>query len=199
MSTWFDEAFAGQRAMAILRGYSAEQTIEYTERAWSLGIDLVEVPVQSDEAVEALRQLAAMASARGKFVGAGTVDRLDRVRAAADAGAVFTVAPGLDLDVAKASLDAGLAHLPGVATASEIQAAGRLGLNWVKAFPASVLGTAWFSAMHGPFPDLNLVATGGIDAGNAREFLAAGARVVALGSALADPAELGRLSTVLQD
>jgi len=51
--------------------------------------------------------------------------------------------------------------------------------------------------MHGPFPGARFVATGGVDVGNAGEFLAAGARAVSLGSALADPGQLAALSPLV--
>jgi len=81
-----------------------------------------------------------------------------------------------------------------VATASEVQSAQKFGLTWLKAFPASVLGADWLRAMSGPFPHVRFVATGGIAANNAAEFLDAGARVVAVGSALSDAAQLPRLA-----
>ncbi|UQX88470.1 bifunctional 4-hydroxy-2-oxoglutarate aldolase/2-dehydro-3-deoxy-phosphogluconate aldolase [Jatrophihabitans telluris] len=176
--------------MAILRGYSPSRTLELAVRAWDLGVQLVEVPIQSDEAVAALRLVVAAGRERGLRVGAGTVLDPGQVRMAAEAGAQFTVSPGLDPTVVTASLTAGLPNLPGVATASEIQLAQRIGVRWLKAFPASVLGPAWFQAMQGPFPTMNFVATGGISAANAEVFLRAGARVVAVGSALDDKREL---------
>src|SRR5699024_6847497 len=114
------------------------------------------------------------------------------------AGAAFTVAPGLDTTVVESSHTHGLPHLPGVATPSDIQCAQRLGLSWVKAFPASVLTPHWFAAMRGPFPGLKTVATGGMNATNAPEYLAAGASVVAVGSALEDPGQLSRLADLIQ-
>jgi 2-keto-3-deoxy-6-phosphogluconate aldolase len=51
--------------------------------------------------------------------------------------------------------------------------------------------------MHGPFPEARFVATGGMNAANASDYLDAGAAVVAVGGALADPAELDRLSEVI--
>jgi 2-dehydro-3-deoxyphosphogluconate aldolase/(4S)-4-hydroxy-2-oxoglutarate aldolase len=66
-------------------------------------------------------------------------------------------------------------------------------------FPAGVLGTGHLRALRGPFPNLRIVATGGIDAGNARDFLAAGADVVAMGSALADPSRLTEVAALLRE
>ncbi|MBO1337148.1 bifunctional 4-hydroxy-2-oxoglutarate aldolase/2-dehydro-3-deoxy-phosphogluconate aldolase [Streptomyces sp. VRA16 Mangrove soil] len=193
----FDELFAGVPVMAILRGMPAARTVELAERAWELGIECVEVPVQTEAAAGVLAAVVAAGAARGRPVGAGTVTSAERLEWAVAAGAAFTVAPGLDAEVARASVAAGLPHLPGVATPGEVQAARALGLDWLKAFPASVLGTGWFRAMRGPFPEVPFVATGGVDAGNAAAYLEAGARVVAVGSALEDPAQLPRLAGLL--
>lgn len=193
----FEELFGGTPLMAILRGMGAERSLAVSTTAWDLGIDVVELPIQTPGDLEALRVVAAAGKERGKIVGAGTVVSVENVAQAASAGASFTVSPGLDLDVVRASHDAGLLSIPGVATASEVQLAMKAGLTWLKAFPASVLGAQWLTAMRGPFPQARFVATGGMSAGNAGEYLRAGARVVAVGSALEDPAQLPLLAGLL--
>ncbi|WFE53811.1 bifunctional 4-hydroxy-2-oxoglutarate aldolase/2-dehydro-3-deoxy-phosphogluconate aldolase [Micromonospora sp. WMMD1155] len=190
----FDHIFGGARVMAILRGLPVAETVRLAERAWDLGIDVVEVPVATADAVPALRAAVEAGVERGRIVGAGTVLDVEQVAASADAGAAFTVAPGLDLTIADAAAARGLPHLPGVATPTEAQQALRHGLTWLKAFPAITLGPAWFKALAGPLPQLRFVATGGLDAGNAAPFLQAGVRVVAVGSALSDPSQLDRLA-----
>ena len=87
--------------------------------------------------------------------------------------------------------------VPGVATASEILQARNLGLTWLKAFPASVPGAAWFTAMLGPFSGLKLVATVGVTGRNAADFLAAGAFVIGVGGAFGDPAQLERIAALI--
>lgn len=183
--------------MAIFRNYEPSAAVAAAELAWDLGIAVVEVPVQSPEAMDSLEAVVRAGAERGKPVGAGTVTSVDQLHEAHRRGVAFTVAPGLDEDVVAASRAIDLPHLPGVSTPTEIQRALRLGLTWLKAFPASVLGTAWFTAMQGPFPQIRLVATGGIDADNAGDFLDAGARTVAVGSALAQPSRVERLSSLL--
>jgi Entner-Doudoroff aldolase len=194
MDDWFEREFATTRVMVIMRGLGGDASLALAERAWAAGVRAVEVPIQRPADVESLRVVAAAARERGLAVGAGTVVRVEQVEVARRAGASYTVSPGLDEDVVRVSLDAGLATLPGVATASEVQRCVRLGLGWLKMFPAATLGAGWISAMHGPFPDLRFVATGGVTVDSAPGFLAAGARVVALGSALADPAQVEQLS-----
>ncbi|GAB3697268.1 bifunctional 4-hydroxy-2-oxoglutarate aldolase/2-dehydro-3-deoxy-phosphogluconate aldolase [Mariniluteicoccus flavus] len=192
-----EDLLATTPVMAILRGFGVEKTVETARRAWDLGIRLVEVPIQSPTDVEALAATVEAGRERGELVGAGTVVSDDHVRQAVAAGAAFTVAPGFDDEVLRTALDAGLAVLPGVATGSEVQAAQKLGLTWVKAFPAAELGASWFTAMRGPFPTMGFVATGGMDAHTGPAFLAAGARVIAVGSALNDPAQLPLLAELL--
>jgi Entner-Doudoroff aldolase len=192
----FDEIFTGQRVMAILRGLPADETVAVAGKLWDAGVTVLEVPIGSPDAVPALKAAVDAAKERGLRVGAGTVITADQVRAAAEVGAQYTVAPGFDPLVLAASLATGMPHLPGVGTATEVQKAWLAGCRWLKAFPAAALGPAWISGLKGPFPDVNFVATGGLKVADAPTYLAAGARVVALGAALADPRqrdEIGKL------
>lgn len=184
------------KVMAILRGFGVDETVRIANVAWDLGLTCVEVPIQSEEDVEALAATVAAGRERGMAVGAGTVVDQRTIDQAVEAGAVFAVSPGFDAEVVRGCLDADLAPLPGVGSASEVQQATKLGLTWLKAFPASVLGTGWFKAMKGPFPQAKFISTGGMDALNAEEYLAAGAKVIAVGSALNDPAQLPLLGNL---
>jgi 2-dehydro-3-deoxyphosphogluconate aldolase / (4S)-4-hydroxy-2-oxoglutarate aldolase len=195
--TTLDEVFGTQRVMAILRGLPPKETVALAGKLWDLGVTVLEVPIGRPEQIAALSAAVRAGAARGRAVGAGTVVSVEQVKAAAAAGATYTVAPGLDVDVLAASHAAGLPHLPGVATATEVQRARAAGSSWVKAFPATALGPAWFAAMRGPFPDVSYVATGGVTAATVRAFLDAGARAAALGAALADPEQVALLGDLL--
>lgn len=197
MSSDIMSLIQGQPVMAILRNMDPQRSVELASKAWDLGIDLVEIPIQSPDAVASLAAVAKAGAERGKPVGSGTIVSEEQVRLSAELGVAFTVAPGLDEDIVKLCRSAGLPHLPGIATPSEIQRAVRLGCSVVKAFPASVLGTGWFRAMRGPFPAVSFVATGGIEASNAADFLDAGAVTVAVGSALADERQLDLLTEII--
>jgi 2-dehydro-3-deoxyphosphogluconate aldolase/(4S)-4-hydroxy-2-oxoglutarate aldolase len=197
--TSFDDIFDGQRVMAILRGYSPAESVSLSMRAWDLGISAVEVPVQTRDALPSLQAVVAAGRERGRIVGAGTVVSREQLAAIETAGAGFTVAPSLDLSVADASAERGMPHLPGVATPTEIQQATAHGLTWLKAFPAAALGATWFVAVRGPFPFVQFVATGGMTAANAPDFFDAGVRVVAVGSALSDPAQISKLAELVGD
>ncbi|GAA3910481.1 bifunctional 4-hydroxy-2-oxoglutarate aldolase/2-dehydro-3-deoxy-phosphogluconate aldolase [Microbacterium invictum] len=195
--TYFDDLFAGAPLMAILRSAGVERAVRVATKAWELGLDSVEVTIQSPSDIDALREVAALGRERGAVVGAGTIIDPAQVAVAAEAGAGYLVSPGLDPAVVHAARDAGIPILPGVATPSEVQQAVSLGLTWLKAFPAQWLGPGWFGHIRGPFPQVRFIATGGMDAGNAAQFLDAGVRVVAVGSALEDEAQLVQLAALL--
>jgi Entner-Doudoroff aldolase len=183
---WWATELARCRVLGLLRGVDVDEALTLSQRLWDAGGRLVEVPLQRPQDVACLRAVAAAGRDRGVPVGAGTVISTEQVGVAVEAGAQFAVSPGTDDAVIAAAVGAGLAVLPGVSTPTEIQRCLGHGLHHVKAFPASVLGPEWIAAMHGPFPDVGFVATGGVTAANAASFLAAGALGVAIGSALAD-------------
>ncbi|GAA4359152.1 bifunctional 4-hydroxy-2-oxoglutarate aldolase/2-dehydro-3-deoxy-phosphogluconate aldolase [Microbacterium rhizosphaerae] len=197
MTDWFEDAFAHAPLMAILRGMGVERSVALSTTAWDLGIDAVEVPLQTAEDDAALREVVRLGEERGKVVGAGTILTIEQVDAALAAGARYLVSPGLDPAIVRAAQERGIPILPGVATPSEVQAALGLGLTWLKAFPATWLGTGWFAHIRGPFPQVRFVATGGLNAANVGDYLAAGVRVAAVGSALEDPAQLELMAQLL--
>lgn len=192
----FDAIFAGAPLMAIFRGMGVDRALSLAEKAWDLGIDAIEIPIQTSKDEDTLRIMAERAAERGRIVGAGTIVSRERLDRAQQLGARYLVSPGLDSELVQAARDLDIPFLPGVATPTDVQRATALGLTWLKAFPARWLGPGWFSLMRGPFPDIRFVATGGLDASNVSEFLAAGVRVAAVGSALEDPEQLVLLSSL---
>ncbi|MER7273943.1 bifunctional 4-hydroxy-2-oxoglutarate aldolase/2-dehydro-3-deoxy-phosphogluconate aldolase [Dactylosporangium sp. NPDC000244] len=183
-NSWFARGFRATPFMAILRGLGPQRTLDLARQAWAGGIDLVEVPVQRPGDLEVLSALAREADRLGRHVGAGTVLTVDQLDAVRRAGARFIVSPGLDRTLVAHAAESGIPALPGVGTATEVNEAMKLGLTWLKAFPAASLGSSWISQLRGPFPDAHFVATGGMNLDNAQAFLDAGAKGVAIGSAV---------------
>ncbi|ROR39582.1 bifunctional 4-hydroxy-2-oxoglutarate aldolase/2-dehydro-3-deoxy-phosphogluconate aldolase [Diaphorobacter sp. C33] len=135
------------------------------------GIRMLEVTLRTPQALECMRAIAA--EVPDAVVGAGTVRTSADAAAAARAGARFAVSPGFTPAVGRACRDAGLPLLPGVATGSEIMTAQEEGFSALKFFPAvQAGGTAMLKAWQGPFGDVAFCPTGGIQSGNAAEFLA---------------------------
>jgi 2-dehydro-3-deoxyphosphogluconate aldolase/(4S)-4-hydroxy-2-oxoglutarate aldolase len=132
------------------------------------GLPCAEFTLRTPEGLDALRR----AARPGFLAGAGTVTSPEQVDAAADAGAAFIVSPGFDAEVVERAHEQGLAALPGVATATEVQGAARHGVDVVKLFPAQQLGgLAVIEALAAPFPSTRFVPSGGVTAANAADYL----------------------------
>ncbi|GAA3390756.1 bifunctional 4-hydroxy-2-oxoglutarate aldolase/2-dehydro-3-deoxy-phosphogluconate aldolase [Cryptosporangium minutisporangium] len=131
--------------------------------------------------------LTAAAAVPGVVVGVGTVLTASDAEAAVEAGARFLVTPGVLPAVAAVARDAGVPFLMGALTPTEVLAAASLGAAAVKVFPASAFGPRYLRELHGPYPDLRLVPSGGITASNAPEYLAAGAAAVTAGTGVVPP------------
>jgi Entner-Doudoroff aldolase len=110
---------------------------------------------------------------------------IDGVRASRDAGASFVVSPACLPEVIETALEVGVEPIPGVLTATELVYAQRTGATGIKVFPAAPAGgPSYIRALRGPFPDVALLPTGGIEPDDVPAYLAAGATCVGLGSTL---------------
>jgi 2-dehydro-3-deoxyphosphogluconate aldolase/(4S)-4-hydroxy-2-oxoglutarate aldolase len=149
------------------------------------GLRCVEIVFRTAAAADAIARLR---SVDGMVVGAGTVVSAEQVQVAANAGAQFAVSPGLDDEVVIACHEIGLPVVAGVATASEILRARRLGLEVLKLFPARELGGPPFvRSIAAVFPDTQFIPTGGIDQETAAGYLELPAVLACGGSWIAPP------------
>jgi 2-dehydro-3-deoxyphosphogluconate aldolase/(4S)-4-hydroxy-2-oxoglutarate aldolase len=134
------------------------------------GLPVAEVTFRTAAAAEVIELMARRGDV---LVGAGTVLSPQQVDRAVDAGASFVVSPGMSRAVVERALERGVFPLPGVATASEIQAAIELGLDTVKFFPAETSGgVAAITALAAPFAGVSFVPTGGVGPANLADYLA---------------------------
>jgi 2-dehydro-3-deoxyphosphogluconate aldolase / (4S)-4-hydroxy-2-oxoglutarate aldolase len=142
------------------------------------GLPVAEVTFRTPAAADGIR---AMTATGDVLVGAGTVLTPEQVDQAVAAGARFVVSPGLSRAVVERCQQHEVLALPGVVTATEIQAALELGLTTVKFFPAGTSGGASaIAALAGPFGNVRFVPTGGIGPANLHDYLSVAA-VAAVG------------------
>jgi 2-dehydro-3-deoxyphosphogluconate aldolase/(4S)-4-hydroxy-2-oxoglutarate aldolase len=171
------------RIIAILRGPVLGREIDLAESLVSGGITAMEVSTVTCGYAEIIRNLCAHFSSR-VAVGAGTVVSKAQLQAVAGAGASFVVSPGIDAKIVYETRRLGLASFPGAFTPTEVMLAVKSGASAVKIFPAATLGPSYVRALHGPFPDVLFVPTGGIHLNNLRDYLSAGSLAVGIGSEL---------------
>ncbi|MFD9595421.1 bifunctional 4-hydroxy-2-oxoglutarate aldolase/2-dehydro-3-deoxy-phosphogluconate aldolase [Kitasatospora sp. NPDC059973] len=127
------------------------------------------------------------AAQAGHRVGVGTVLTAEQAERGIAAGASFLVTPGCRPEVARVGHAAGVPVVLGALTPTEVAQAVDLGAAAVKIFPARTFGPGYFKDLRGPYPDVPLVASGGVNAGNAAEFLAQGALAVCAGTDVVAP------------
>ena len=173
------------RIIAILRIDRADRIVDTCRALAGEGL-AVEITMDRPHAIASI---GAVREALGDdmLLGAGTVLDERAVDDAVSAGADFCVAPNLDPDVVAACRRRVVLPIPGVFTPTEIAAAGRLGLQFLKLFPCGGQTPEFLRALRGPFSAVGFVPTGGIGLSAVPDWLEAGAAAVGLGSALVRP------------
>jgi 2-dehydro-3-deoxyphosphogluconate aldolase/(4S)-4-hydroxy-2-oxoglutarate aldolase len=127
------------------------------------------------------------------LVGAGTVLNLESAQRCLDAGAKFLTSPGLKLEIVEFAIKHNVVVIPGALTPTEIVAAWDAGADFVKVFPcAAVNGPSYIKSLKVPFPDIPLIASGGVNQKTAAEFIFAGATALGIGRDLIQPAAIER-------
>jgi 2-dehydro-3-deoxyphosphogalactonate aldolase len=179
----------GTGLLAILRGVTPEEVLPLAEVLLEAGFAGIEVPLNSPDPFASVQRLAE-AYGEQTLVGAGTVLTASDVRRAADAGAGIIVAPNADREVIAQAVELGLRPYPGVATPTEAFAAIAAGARSLKLFPSDAVGISGMKAWRAVLPpDVELLPVGGVDAGNLRDWAAAGAGGAGLGSCLYQPGD----------
>jgi 2-dehydro-3-deoxyphosphogluconate aldolase/(4S)-4-hydroxy-2-oxoglutarate aldolase len=129
----------------------------------------------------------AFAALRASFdgdLGIGTVTNLDQLERAIAVGADYVVTPITSPALVERAVDAGMPIVPGGLTPTELFASWSAGASAVKVFPAGQVGPGYLKDLRGPFPDIAVVPSGGVDADSAAAWLAAGAVAVSVGGPL---------------
>jgi len=144
------------------------------------GLTVLEITFRTAQAKEAIRKISEFD--KEFMVGAGTILTLEQLEEAIDAGAEFIVTPGFNQKIVLAAQERGVPIIPGVSTASEIEAALENNLNVVKFFPAEAIGGLnTIKALSGPYPNVRFIPTGGISLDNMTNYTN-DSRVIAVGA-----------------
>lgn len=172
-----------------IRLSSASDALFAAEAISDSGIPIVEVTIPG--AVEVIEELAR--NNADFIVGAGTVFDTNMARRCLDAGAKFLTSPGLDLEIVDFALKQNVLVFPGALTPTEITVGWKAGADFVKVFPCSQLGgAAYIKALKSPFPNVPLIAAGGVNQHTAADFILAGAVALGIGRDLIQPDAIER-------
>lgn len=180
---------AAARVLGIIRGTDTAAAIATGIMLLKEGVRIVEVALTTPGALHAIDAIRAAAPA-GALIGAGTVLTAADVADVAAAGAHFVVTPAVVESIPEA-VRRGLPVAAGALTPTEAYTAVRMGASAVKLFPASLGGPAYLRALRDPFPELPLVAVGGVGLAEMPAYLDAGAIAVGVGGPLVGDAASG--------
>jgi len=166
-----------------IRVTSIEDALFAAEAVARGGIPIVEVTVTLPEAHQAIFQL--VENLPGVIVGAGGVADVETARRCLDAGARFLASHGLDPEIANFAAKENVVMIPGTLTPSEVLSAWKMGPDFVKVVPcAQVGGDRYIRALKAMFPNVPLIAAGGVNQQTASGFILAGAVALGIGSEL---------------
>ena len=170
----------------VVRAANADEAARAVELIYEGGIPVAEITMTVPNAPAAIRQVTQKFGDK-ILVGAGTVLTEAQAEECFAAGAQFLVSPGLSVPVLHSAKSRNKLAIPGTLTPTELMAALVEGIRLVKVFPCGNLGGAkYLKSLKGPFPDVLMIPTGGVNAGNAAEYFAAGAYALGIGSDLVD-------------
>jgi 2-dehydro-3-deoxyphosphogalactonate aldolase len=173
--------------VAILRALEPERAVAVGQALVDSGFDMIEVPLNSPDPFVSIAALVQALGDRA-LVGAGTVLSVEQVDRLAHIGARLVVSPNCNPAVIARAAALGMVSLPGVLTPTEMFAALDSGATGLKIFPAEMAGPAVVRAVRAVLPpQLPILAVGGIQADNMRDYLAAGTTGFGIGGSLFKP------------
>jgi len=184
----------------VVRAATVDDATRAVEAICAGGIPILEITMTVPNATSVIRHVVCE---HGKMalVGAGTVTNAEQAEACIQAGAEFIVSPGLSIDVLSVALAAAKLAIPGALTPTELMHATDNGARLVKIFPCgNVGGPRYLQSLKAPFPHAALIPTGGVNAANAADYIAAGAFALGVGGDLVNAAALraGNLARITQ-
>lgn len=182
------DALRAQRIIALIRADSPSSLVECTRALSEGGLNCVELTMTTPGALEMAARVSRELT--GVILGVGTVLHGATAAEAIAAGARFIVTPAVRPEVVAVCRQRGVPVFCGALTPTEVYSAWELGADVVKIFPAEFFGPSYIRSLRGPFPNIELMPTGGVTPENIGEFLRAGAFAAAAGSTLVTAAAL---------
>jgi len=183
--------------VAVIRGPSPELTLRMVEALVAGGVTGIEITYTTPNAPDVVRALD-RAMGDSILLGMGTLTDPAQAVEAQEAGARYLVSPITDEALGRAMVATGLPVMMGALTPTEVYRAHCLGSDVVKLFPGSAVGPDYVKALHGPFPHIPIMPTGGVDEHNLAAWFKAGVWAVGAGSQLSPSglAKAGRFDEI---
>ena len=177
-----------EKVIALIRADSSASLLDCARALSAGGLNCLELTMTTPGAIELCAQVSK--ELPDILLGLGTVLDADTARAGIAAGAKFIVTPAVRPTVIAVCRELNVPILSGALTPTEAYTAWELGADIIKVFPAEFFGPAYIKSLKAPFPNIELMPTGGVTPETVGDFLKAGAFATAAGSALVSAAAL---------
>lgn len=171
------------KVVAVLRAKHAKDYSPVIEALRDGGVLSIELTLSTPGVFEELPRLLDRFGDTVE-IGVGTVTTAAEAETALDLGAGYIVTPITESDIITACTRRGVPVFPGGLTPTELHTGWKLGATAVKVFPASTVGPGYVSQLRGPFPDIQVVPSGGVSIEDVPAWIRAGALAVSLGGPL---------------
>jgi 2-dehydro-3-deoxyphosphogluconate aldolase / (4S)-4-hydroxy-2-oxoglutarate aldolase len=184
----------------VVRAASVEDATRAVEAICAGGIPILEITMTVPNATSVIRHVVREHGSTA-LIGAGTVTTGEQAEQCIRAGAEFLVSPGMSVHVLAVAQACAKLAIPGALTPTELMHAQDNGAKLIKIFPCGNVGGAkYLQSLKGPFPHVALIPTGGVNASNAADYIAAGAFALGIGGDLVNAAALrdGNLTKITQ-
>jgi 2-dehydro-3-deoxyphosphogluconate aldolase / (4S)-4-hydroxy-2-oxoglutarate aldolase len=184
----------------VIRAATVEDATRAVEAICAGGIPILEITMTVPNATSVIRHVVREHGSTA-LIGAGTVTTGEQADQCIRAGAEFLVSPGLSIHVLAVAQACAKLAIPGALTPTELMHAQDNGTKLIKIFPCGNVGGAkYLQSLRGPFPNAALIPTGGVNASNAADYIAAGAFALGVGGELVNAAALrdGNLAKITQ-
>lgn len=184
--------------VAVIRADSKEQGLKVVEAVKKGGIKMLEITMTVPGAVDTIKELTEHYKDEDIVIGAGTVIDAETARLCILAGAKYIVSPHFNGELVKLCNRYRIPVMPGAMTVKEAIEGLEAGAEVIKIFPGNVFGPQIIKTFKGPIPQGNFMPTGGVNLGNVKEWIKAGAIAVGTGGDLTKGAKTGDYELVTE-
>ncbi|HEX9255648.1 MAG TPA: bifunctional 4-hydroxy-2-oxoglutarate aldolase/2-dehydro-3-deoxy-phosphogluconate aldolase [Candidatus Angelobacter sp.] len=168
----------------VIRASTARNALMAVDALYKGGISVAEITLTVPGAEKVIESLRKNFGAE-LLVGAGTVVDVEGAQRCLDAGAQFIISPGFDAATVEFVKSQEIVMIAAALTPTEIMAAWKSGADLIKVFPCNAVGgPTYIKSLKGPFPEIPLIPTGGVNLETAADFIGAGSAALGVGSEL---------------
>jgi len=168
----------------VIRASTARNALMAVDALYKGGISVAEITLTVPGAEKVIESLRKNFGAE-LLVGAGTVVDVEGAQRCLDAGAQFIISPGFDAATVEFVKSKEIVMIAAALTPTEIMTAWKSGADLIKVFPCNAVGgPTYIKSLKGPFPEIPLIPTGGVNLETAADFIGAGSAALGVGSEL---------------